>query len=157
MKMTDEIKTEFDFKLSKEIEYHHNGETIKGTFIKLYPPSSKQLKQCTALKQSFFQAMGEIEAQFSGKNPEEVQKVKDKDESISGDDVMSILYMSKVDMFKLLLHAKDLFLCRGVAKIEGEEKLTSPMVDEMSQDDLEKMTGEYLVNFILLSVLKDMK
>ena len=41
--------------------------------------------------------------------------------------------------------------------IDGEVKVTKPILDEMSNDDLEGMLGEYLANFILRSVLSKKK
>ena len=59
-------------------------------------------------------------------------------------------------MAKILLSAVELFKS-GVAYIEGEAKVTRPVLDEMSNDDLEGMLGEYLANFILRSVLNKKK
>ena len=70
---------------------------------------------------------------------------------------MSLITMSTgVELGSVLLTARELFTS-GLAMVEGEVKLTKPIMDEMSQDDLEAMTGEYLANFTLASALQKMK
>ncbi len=139
---------EIDFPLSTKIAYAKDGEEIKGSFIKLTPPSSKQLTQCALLKQSFIRAITE-----QAKNNPDAADAPDDGKKISGEDIIYLLYGSEsVDMGKILLSAIELFKS-GVAHIEGEVKLTKPLLDEMSNDDLEGMLGEYLANFIHKSVL----
>lgn len=138
---------EFDYPLTTGIDYAKGGEQVEGVFIKLIPPSSKQLTHCAMLKQSFIRAITE-----QAKDAAESDK-SESDVEISGQDIIYLLYGSaSVDMGKILLSAIELFKS-GVALIDGEVKLTKPLLDEMSNDDLEGMLGEYLANFILKSVL----
>lgn len=144
------MNSEVDFPLTTGVPYAKNGEEVEGVFIKLHAPSAKQLKECTTLKQAFFQAISAFQDR-------EAPKTETKDDAnIDGEAIISALYMSDVDMVKVLLNAKELFVS-GVALIDGEIKLTRPILDAMSQDDLEAMTGEYMANFILSSVLKNLK
>ena len=53
---------------------------------------------------------------------------------------------------KIFLHGAELLKSQGIAKIEGVEKMTGPIVGKLAQEDLEEMLGAYLVNFILASV-----
>ena len=143
---------EIDFPLSTKIPYAKEGEEVQGSFIKLTPPSSKQLTQCAFLKQSFIRAVTEQ----AKANPDAANE-SDDGKKITGQDIIYLLYGSEsVDMGKLLLSAIELFKS-GVAQIEGEVKLTKPLLDEMSNDDLEGMLGEYMANFILKSVLSKKK
>ena len=145
-------KKEFDFPLTKKIPYAKDGEQVKGSFIKLTPPSSKQLTQCAFLKQSFIRAVTE-----QARNNPVAEKEADDGVRIKGQDIIYLLYGSEsVDMAKILLSAIELFKS-GVATVEGEVKLTKPLLEEMSNDDLEGMLGEYLANFILRSVLSKKK
>lgn len=143
---------EFDFPLSTKIPYAKDGEEVKGSFIKFTAPSSKQLTQCSMLKQSFIRAVTE-----QAKNNPDAANEADDGKKIKGEDIIYLLYGSEsVDMGKILLSAIELFKS-GVAMIEGEAKLTKPLLDEISNDDLEGMLGEYLANFILRSVLNKKK
>jgi len=146
-------KKEIDFPLTTKIEYAtKEGETAKGTFIKMLPPSSKQLTQCAFLKQSFIRAVTE-----QARNNPNAEKDTESGSKIKGQDIVYLLYGSEtVDMAKILLSSIELFKS-GVAMIDGEVKVTKPILDEMSNDDLEGMLGEYLANFILRSVLSKKK
>lgn len=149
--MSDKI-SEFDYQLIDPIGYHYKGEVIEGTFITLKAPSSKNTVECAQLKQAFFRAIpqseGNVELSSSDK--------KEAEEALTGESIISLLSMSsKVDLSVVLLTAKKLF-CSGIALMEGETKITAPIISEMSYDDLESMLGEYLVNFILASALKKM-
>jgi len=75
---------------------------------------------------------------------------------MKAEDVISMLYMSDVDMNGVLLSAIELFNS-GVALVDGEQRFTKPIIDTLSPDDLELMTGTYLVNFILASALAKAK
>lgn len=150
--MPDSIKTEFDFPLTKKFEYSFKGDTVEASFIRLSEPSANNSMVCAQLKQAFYRAMSEAgEKSGEGATPQNEGKgVAD----IKPADVMSLLYTSNsVEVHKLLLHAKELF-SSGVALVDGEQKLTKPLIDKISLSDLESMLGGYFVNFILLSVLK---
>lgn len=138
---------EFDFPLTKPVPYAAAGSEEIGTFIKLSAPSSKQLTHCAHLKQAFVRAVTE-----QVKNNPDAQE-GGSDKKIKGEDIIYLLYGSEsADMGKILLSAIELF-ASGVAQIEGEVKLTKPIIGAMSNDDLEGMLGEYMANFILRSVL----
>lgn len=140
------MKSEFQFQLSTPVKYHSGGEEVEGSFITLTAPSKKQMENNIALKEAFFQA---VSAQNDGQPPKEEKK----EVEVSGMDIIDMMYMSGVSMHKVLLHATELFKS-GVAQIEGAEKLTQPILDGMSQDDLEAMTGAYMVNFTIATFLK---
>ena len=144
-------KKELDFPLTTEFNYANKGQETSATFIRLFAPSAKQLSRCSELKQAFFRASKELPQE------EEAPDAKQDKEELTGSNIMAILYSSdSVKMSEVLMNARELFTC-GLATVDGEEKLTKPLVDLMSGDDFEKMTGEYLVNFILRSVLDEMK
>jgi hypothetical protein len=64
--------------------------------------------------------------------------------------VVSAIYGSNsIDANVVWEQAKALFK-EGVALVDGEQKLTAPMIDKMSPDDFEKLTGEYVANFTLV-------
>ena len=140
----------FDFQLSQPIKYAHAGQEVESTHIQFTSPSKKQMEHNVILKEAFFKAVRDASQYAEGKQQDDIGE-------ISGDDVMAMLYMTEgLDMYKILLSATQLFLS-GVARIGGEESLTQPLIDEICQDDLEKMTGEYLVNFTIASFLQSQK
>ena len=141
------MQTEFTYELRQGFEYASKGELAQAAFITLKAPTSKNITECAHLKQSFFRAI-----------PKDRPEVEAQEEAagITGDDIMTLIMMSpEVDLAVVLLTARELF-SSGVALVDGETKVTKPIIDVMSQADLETMTGEYLANFILASVLQKM-
>ncbi len=132
-----------------QLLYAKDGDEVQAEFITLFAPSSKQLKHTTFLKQSFFRALNSLQGDSKAEESTEQPEMK-------AGDLMAMLYMSDVDMNVVLLTAIELFKS-GVALVDGEQRLTSPILDTMSQNDLELMTGTYLVNFTLASVLAKTK
>jgi len=149
--MSDELKTEIEFVLSKPVPYAHGGEQVEATSVVLIAPSQKQLQHTAILKQGFFQAINSVsESSNATSQPE-------KQEEMTGEDLLSMMYMAKdVDMTQILLAARELFKS-GVAKLDGVQDLNLPLIEKISADDFEKMVGEYLINFILASALKKLK
>ncbi len=141
------MNTEFQFELNTPVKYHSGGEEVDGNFITLTAPSKKQMKNNIALKEAFFKAVSAQETQTSSES-----KISEQPE-LTGVDVIDMMYISGVPMHSVLLSATELFKS-GVAKIDGTVSLTQPILDEINQDDLEAMTGDYMVNFTLASFLK---
>lgn len=144
-----ELVTDFNYELTTPVEYAFKGNMEAGTFIQLNAPTSKVITQCAKLKQAFFRALPKNQAPVEADGP--------KDGDVTGEEIMTIITMSPdVELSDVLFAARDLFTS-GLALVEGEVKLTRPLMDAVSQDDLEGMTGEYLANFILASALRKMK
>ena len=138
--------SEFNFELSTPIMYDSGGEKVEASFIALKAPTKKQMQHNIALKEAFFKAVKNIDD--GPGNPE----ASAKDTKPSGQDIIDMLYMGGIEMHKVLLSAIELFKS-GVAQVEGTVNLTQPLIDTMTQDDLEAMTGEYIVNFTIASFL----
>lgn len=146
------MSNEFTYELQTPVEYAHKGQLETGKFITLKAPTSRNMTECASLKQAFFRAMGTLPKQ--DRLPVDTPE---SDGEIDGEAIMAIITMStSVELASVLLTAKELF-SSGLAMVEGEEKLTKPIIDTMSQDDLELMTGEYLANFTLASALQRLK
>ena len=127
------------------------GEETEAQFITLKEPSVKHLAACSTLKQAFMRVITEEAA--AGGGDAAAGKDPDVDEGAMEDNIMNALYASGEDIAKLFLTAKELF--REVALVDGEKKITVPMLDAMCIEDIEKMVGKYMANFILASVLGD--
>lgn len=151
----NERKTEHDFFLRAPLSYSSGADQRDATFIKLFAPSSKVSRECSALKQAFLRAV-----------PKNVDKSEaaaaaassGSTDDLNGSDVIEVLAMSTaVDLPDVLEVGKRLLLAPNIAKVEGEVKLTSALMDRLDQEDFENMLGEYMANFTLASVLSKTK
>lgn len=142
--------TDIMHELIKPISYtpKNSGEPVEAQFITLTEPSVKQLPTCSTLKQAFMRVISKAADENEGS-----ENSSDADEVPMEDRIINALYASDEDITVILLSAKELF--KEVGLIDGEKKLTVPMLDSMALEDIEKMTGKYMANFILASVLKD--
>lgn len=127
----------------------NSGEETEAQFIELREPSVSHLTACSTLKQAFMRVI----AAEAG-DAEEADSSNEKEDTVPMENrIINALYASNEDVPKLFLTAKELF--KEVAFVDGEKKVTVPMLNSMSIDDIEIMTGKYMANFILASVLKD--
>ena len=153
MKTEEDQIDEFNFQLKNPIKYSLRGESINGKFIKLRAPTAKEYQYITILKSSLFKAI----EYFTNKNTVE-DKTGEKDSSDSkmdADAIISAFYVSGIDMNELMKSSIALFEQKGLAEIEGEVNLKGSHINQMDINDLEKMTGEYIENFILPSVMQE--
>jgi hypothetical protein len=148
--MSDTVKTSTEVIIDTPVPYAgEEGKQIQCTCIHLYAPSAKQLENVTPMKQLFFQAVGSLKDDDKAKDkPPSQEKVE-----MSASDVMSMMFMSEVDMTKFMNHAKALFIS-GMIKLDGKKDFNEGLIEKLSADDFEKVVGEYLVNFIIASALK---
>lgn len=146
----ENAKTEFEYELTTQFDVMIDGQLEPAISITLKAPSSKNLTECSILKQSFFRSLPESDdVEVSADN-----KIEDMD----GIDIMILLSMStKVELGDVLTTAKKLFSSAGVGTVNENTKLTHDILSKVSIDDLEAMVGQYLVNFILASSLNRMK
>jgi len=135
--------------LKDGFSYAFKGEEQNATFITLLPPTFKQIDKIAPLKQAFVCAINEI-SQDVQQSADDVEE--SADDSITGPQILVLLYRSTCDMTKVFLHAKDLFNS-GAALVDGETKLTIPLMEKMSVPDFEKLVGDYLANFIAPSLM----
>ena len=143
-------ESEFNYPLLVPFKYaSKSGDNSNATFILFTAPSAKVIKECSALKQAFFRAMGEQQ--------EKDNTATDNDEKevvIEGHDIIQLISTSSsVDLPEILDIAKKLFTAPGIALIDGESKFTDNNIGRVSYEDFELMLGHYLVNFILASSL----
>ena len=143
--------TEIKHERIKPFEYTppNSGEPVEAQFIELREPSVRQMKACSTLKQAFMRVI----AKESG-GAEAADEKEDKEDDVPMENrIINALYASDTDINVVLLSAKELF--KEVAFVDGEKKVTVPMLDSMCIEDIEMMTGKYMANFILASVLKE--
>lgn len=138
------------YSLITPFKYAHAGKEEEASFIEMSPPTSRNIVDSSYLKQAFSRA--------TAKAGDDAPIDKDKKmPELTGEDVLIMFAMSDdVDLSKILLTAKELFTS-GLCLVDGSEKLTKPLIDEITIEDLEAMTGEYMINFTLASLLRKMK
>jgi len=143
------MSEEFNIELIKGIEYSSNGDTVEAVFIQINEPTARHMNFCAELKQAFYVATSDIKAQENSE-PDKVEKIDNK---VLASELLKMMYSStKIEMNKIFYSAREL-LTSGVCLVDGDVKLTKPLYDSLSQDDVETLLGAYLVNFILRSVL----
>ena len=136
--------------LIQPFSYAHKGDTQDATFITLLPPTFKQIDKIAPLKQAFVTAISDVSA------GEQVAAVDTDDaaseDDITGPQIMALMYRSTCDMTKVFLHAQELFKS-GAALVDGEVKLTTPLMEKMAVNDFERLVGDYIANFIAPSLM----
>ena len=146
-----EFESEFIYIIETPFDYHKGGQIEKANELILKAPSNRQRREAAKLKQGFFRALKSM----AGDNGDVDAGDQKGDGAISGDEVISIIMMSDVDLVEYQESFRDI-LISGVCFV-GDIKLTSPMYDNMSDSDTEKLMGEYVANFLLASQLKKMQ
>lgn len=139
--------TQVIYELKKPFEYATKGEKVSANFIELTGPTFRQLDKVAPIKQAFMTAITDMSS--VAKNASE--STSEEPGTITGAMAVQVLYASKQDVSKVILHAEQLFKS-GAAMVNGEEKLTTPLMEQMSGDDFEGLLGEYIANFILPSL-----
>lgn len=141
------VDGEFIYRLQRKLPYAKGGQMIEGEFIACTAPSSRNMAECAFLKQAFFRALPKGEGGEASASEAE----------ITGEGIMMLITISPdVELAQVLITAREL-LSSGVAMVDGEQKLTKPLIDAMGPDDLEGLAGDYLANFILASALRRAK
>jgi hypothetical protein len=150
--MADEEK--FDFELKKPFKYGKKGLEVEAQFITLLPHSSRHMSYCADLKQAVFQALPKPDPDAVVEDDEE----KEDSRGLTGLELLLMIYKSDVSLKQVLLTAAELFTIKpSVALIDGEQKLTKPLIDVMDPDEFEQMTGEYICRFIVASAFASLK
>lgn len=155
------MKKQIEFELSDEdkFEYGKKGNLATATFITLSVPTSANMNECALLKQAFFHAIrdqAKLTGSDRGSEAEDDEDEDDDDSTLDGETIMKIIIVSDVELITVLIAAKILFTS-GIAMVDGETKLTVPLIEKLPMDTLERMTGEYMANFILASELQKQK
>ncbi len=136
-------ESEVTYNLTNPFEYAFKGEQREAEFITLTAPTMRQHSQAAALKQSIIKMV--TQAVRNSNSDNEVEE----DDPVTAEMVISTIYGSDcVDANVVWEQAKALFR-EGVALIDGEQKLTAPLIEKMNPEDFEKLTGEYIANFTL--------
>lgn len=161
--------TDTNYILKKPFSYAYKGDMQNAEFITLKEPSYKQIDKVALIKQDFMTAIEHMQSSSLNAiqsidvqdsltiiQDDEDPQAESKELSITAKEAMQSLYMSPVKMDAFFVRCQELFRS-GVALVDGETKLTMPMIEKMSIDDFELMSGKYIVNFILPSLTDGME
>lgn len=142
--------SEVQYELKKSFDYAYKGENQTASFITLFAPNYKQMGNFTPIKQAFTAAITEVTADL---DPEAAKDEAAKDDTgVTAAAAMQLMYRWTGDLTKIFLYAEQLFKS-GAAMIDGEIKLTTPLLEKMDMVDVEGLLGEYIANFIAASLM----
>ena len=150
--MSDEAPLVFTFQLrSAPLSVHKGGDVEFATEIEFTGPTSKNLVECSQLKQAITRAMVEVQKQA---DPDAVQSAKENkgSDSITGEDLMQAISLSTIPLEDVLSTGQKL-LTSGVGMVLGDIKFSITMAQTLPLGELERMVGEYAINFPLRSLL----
>lgn len=137
--------------LEEPFEYAHRGEQVTAEFVILKAPTSRHSKECAVLRQAFYVASLQYAERVGGGVEKEVKEAEGAD--LSPSEVLDFISACPdVDLGKVFEVSKKLFVS-GLALLDGEERVTTGLMDKLSQADFEAMVGKYLRNFTLASSL----
>jgi len=143
-----------EYQLKGNLEYARKGDTAKAMFIQCNEFTAKHLSHTAPIKQMCLRAFNDISEGYSDEQIKQAQE-STKETETTGSDLMQALYMSNEDVSKFFIYMKELLTSENIAFVDGEVKLTKPIFDNLSQEDVEGVCGEYVMTFILASVLRD--
>ena len=154
-----EPTTEIEFYLSSPMSYADHGERRETLHILLKAPNSKVSRECSAIKQAFARAANPTAAQqeAAAKAKAAGRVMEDSGDPDPEEVILLLAQSSVVDLPDVLEVARRLFLSPGIALVDGSEKLTAHALESVSQDDFERMLGEYMVGFTLASLFSKMR
>ncbi len=160
---TDEFQSEFTFTLRQPIKYHgtDGGAQEEAHELRLQAPSNKQRHQTAALRQGFLRAVhyGQQRAAEANNIPNITPPTgnnSNKDQTLHGPEILSAVMMSNVD-FVAYQETFRILLLGGVAFLNDGQKLTSPLYDQMSDEDTINLMGEYIAIFLISSLMKSLQ
>lgn len=144
-----EEATQVTYDLKESFQYAFKDDMRDATFITLLPPSMKQHSQAAALKQSIIRMVTDA-VRNADSDGEDDSKIKEEEEKITSAMVVATIYGSKCVEVNVVWEQVKALLKSGVALIDGEQRLTIPLMEKMSPEDFENMAGEYIANFTLV-------
>ena len=148
--MSDEKMTEL--KLTHPFKYDFKGEEVEAEWITLKAPTSRHAGLCADLKQYLFRSFPEVE-------DDGTEKAEVDDPELTGPQVLTLFYKTEnVSLKQVLLTCRELFITKpSIALVDGEQRVTNVILNNMNPDDFERMAGEYIAFFIAASAWSILK
>lgn len=133
------------YEIKEGLQYAHGGEMQDASFIEMRAPNYKDMTNFSVVKQEFIKAITNVS------EGSEASESSGDSGTISGDDAISLLYATGADMGKVIAGTQELL--RASAMVDGEAKLTIPLLEKLSIADAEGLIGCYIANFIAAPLL----
>jgi len=137
--------TEITHDLQSPFKYSFKGDQVEASFITMTAPTMKQHSQAAALKQSIVRIVTDAVRNSNDKEGDE----KEGEDTITAEMIVNTVYGSACVDANVVWEQVKALLKEGLALIDGEQKLTIPLMEKMSPADFETMAGEYIANFTL--------
>lgn len=138
---------EAQYELKQSFQYAAKGDTVDASFVTLMAPNYKQMQHMVPIKQAFTAAIKEIAADVA-----EPETADQTESTLAASEAIALMYQWTGDLTKVILHAEQLFKS-GVALVDGETKMTTPLMEKMAVEDIEGLLGCYIANFIAPSLM----
>lgn len=128
-------------------------------FIEMNAPSGRHARQVASLRQAIIKSIVEENAkEVEAANgvvtpaPEPKETTGDEDQTTSdGMDVINMMARSSVDLASVYKVARELFVLKGILKVDGDIQMTQTLLDNLTAQDFETLVGAYIANFTLPS------
>ena len=163
------LPTEIVFPLSRPLMYAtKTGDRVEARMIVMHAPSANHSRECSALKEMFYQASVSQRDKIEGRArdaathaatlpdeymPDEVDDDDDEAPQLKGSTVIiGVASADCVSLGDFLDVGRKLMI--DLAMVDGEAKLTGHLCNQLAQADFEKMVGEYVAGFICASDLQ---
>lgn len=152
------MSEQITIQLKNAVEYDFKGEKVEASFVTISSPSTKHIHLTSVLKQAFQVSAMKISAERKEKGIVSEEKDSDEESSLSASDIISMIYSGgdSINIKEVMLTGIEL-VTSGLVLIEGEQKMTKPICEKLSQEDYEEILGTILVNFIVASLLDTKK
>lgn len=144
----------FNYELKHPFQYAAGKEQATASFITLKSPTYSVLKYIVPIKQALSAAVLSIQEKtiIEESQASATGNDGDDDDAIDGVSVMQMLYMWDGDLSKVFVNSQELFRSPGIAMVDGETKLTMPLIEKIDPVDFEAMVGGYIANFLAQSL-----
>lgn len=142
----------FDFVLTQPIQAAKDGSMIDVNSIEIICPSRKLLKKSLKLQQLIITALMQCNSLLQGivsSKDEEDQEDQEDQEETDEDRIKlvnTVLYSSEIDVERVYSEVERLFVS-GCCMVENTT-INSLQLEQLSDDDLDSLIGEFLGKFI---------
>jgi hypothetical protein len=148
------FKKEFEYILSESFKYSHEGQHLDAKRLLLRAPSAKYLELIGEIQGMYMSAMIKISGMINSSkrekdntNQEDTSK-KSKDDDGSTTFGLVLSGMNGEEIKKFNQSFIKLFTTEDICLIDGKEKMTDSLLQEMHYKEVQNIMGEYIKNFL---------
>lgn len=152
----------FEYELSYALDYAMDGEMRQGSKLVIFAPNYKIGQYAALIEQEFSKAMFEFSKTMAAMNPgtPDVQQApppKSESNEMSAQELQAIITMlfSSADIDKCFVALQKILTFEQAGKamclVDGLEKLTMPLMEQLKYVDVKNILAMYIENFISTS------